>query len=645
MNPASRSTLGRIASCALTVALFLFVVGTNCDVLNRYGSDMPNMDQWDAEGAHLLIPWLHHGNFIRELFAPQNEHRVVLTKLQNWALTVLGGQWDARVQSLVNACLHGLIAVGLWQLARRTVRGAWLIIAYLTIALLYGLPLSWQNLLAGFHSQQYWLILLSAAAIALLPFARVGSARWWCGIAAAILALGAMASGFLAAAVVLAMIVVIGFRDGFTASRSAWITALFALVAIAVGWFTHVEVSYHEPLKAKSAHDFIFTVVRALEWPLGERDYAAIALWAPWAVVTVVVLRPLVSGAAKAAARPASESALVLSGLGFWVWLQLFATAYGRGAGAPYPSSRYMDTLMFGAAVNVLALGWVWQRELSRGRRILVALVAAGWFIAFGAGTYTLTRINIEGEMPRVGGYFRGCETHFRAYLATNDPAELVAPIPYLDAASMVTRAADPDLRALLPQSVRPAMAVTAQSDDKAFLRNFASQLRLTHEPQLGLSPETQPLPSRPTWGSYNERRAANVGSWSSAPLTAPIGGWLKFETAGQLGEPGVSLELHDAATDAVVDKVVPSKVPGVSWRSVYVRAPRRPFTIVATDSDPTRWLAFSAPVEMSSCSYWSWRVVKNGWLLAACAAVLAALATATLAANSFATRRETERN
>src|SRR5437763_7781575 len=43
--------------------------------------------------------------------------------------------------------------------------------------LLFGLPLAWQNVLEGFHSQQYWLVGLSTLAIAVFPFASPGRDR------------------------------------------------------------------------------------------------------------------------------------------------------------------------------------------------------------------------------------------------------------------------------------------------------------------------------------------------------------------------------------------------------------------------------------------------------------------------------------
>ena len=82
----------------LTCCLFALVVGTNWATFARFGSDMPDWDQWDAEGVNLLAPWFENDHFLAHLFEPHNEHRVVLTKLQNLAVVSMAKQWDSRAE-------------------------------------------------------------------------------------------------------------------------------------------------------------------------------------------------------------------------------------------------------------------------------------------------------------------------------------------------------------------------------------------------------------------------------------------------------------------------------------------------------------------------------------------------------------------
>src|SRR5471032_2136849 len=110
---------------ALSLSLFFLVVGAHWAALDKFGSDIPNWDQWDAEGLNLIAPWFEHDHFVQHLFQPHNEHRVVVTKLQNLALTLLDGQWDARLECVTNAALHAALAVAFWLVGRRWLADKW----------------------------------------------------------------------------------------------------------------------------------------------------------------------------------------------------------------------------------------------------------------------------------------------------------------------------------------------------------------------------------------------------------------------------------------------------------------------------------------------------------------------------------------
>ncbi len=252
----------------------------------------------------------------------------------------------------------------------------------------------------------------------------------------------------------------------------------------------------------------------------------------------------------------------------------------------------------------------------------------------FGASDL-LTR-NVGSEMPDAKKYYLAAEAHMRGYLATNDHAQLAFPeIPYPSAGGIIDRLSHACVRALMPAVLRAPLALQS-SGPSPLAENHASQLSLLTAARSGLSPATVPLASAPTWGSFHSTTGpAATGEWTSAPLTSPLGAWLKFETAGQLGtSPStLALELRDAKSGAILATVAPSKVPGDTWRAAYVRAPHLPFIVVARDADPARWLAFSAPVEMGHLSYLTFQATKHGLLLAQLAAGLAAGLAAALAA------------
>ena len=604
---------------ALAACLFLIVLGSRWALVDRFGSDLPMWDQWDAEGTQLLAPWLEHrlapGDFLR----PHNEHRIVITRLVNFGLTVANGQWDQRLECAVNAVLPGIIAMTFFIMGCRNQDRRWHAPLFLLLAAAYALPMAWENELAGFHSAQFFLIALSFGTIAWLPRAAPWSRSWWLGAACGALALGSLASGFFAAAVVIGLLTVRLLR-GETSLRAAGPALVFCGALVAIGWLTRVSVPYHESLKAQGMRDFAMTIVYSLQWPASGKGWLAGLLWLPWCWLAWRML------AGKSAADRAWGYTLV--GLGGWVLLQILATAYERGAGGPPPASRYVDTLIFGAAVNGLAVGWLWRcGATTRWGRRFSAVLGLAWAASFGTGAVEATVRVLRDELPHVKTYYSYCEQNTRNYLATSDETYLQHDeIPYPGAISFLARLRSPALRSLLPASVRAPLPVAGAGRDSAFVRHDSRSAPGKPGRSDGFSPATHPLTNRVTWGSFGDRGAGMTGEWESAPLRLARGGWLKFEVAGQLGEPGVALELRDAATRNLLVRARPGKVPNDSWRSVYVPAPAGAFIVVARDEDPGRWLAFSQPVEMGGLSYWAWRGVKNGPLIAEAAAGAALL-------------------
>lgn len=636
----------RALTAAFAACLFLIIVSAKWATFDRYGSPMPDWDQWDAEAGEALVPWYTNDQFLTHLFNPHNEHRVILTKLQNLALTVTNGQWDARLQAVGNAVLHAALAAGLWVFGRRRLAGHWQAAYFALLVALFAPPVAWQNVLGGFHSQQYWLVGLSFVALLTLPFVPTWSKLWWLGAIAATLVLGAMGSGLLAAAAAAGMIGWRWMRREMTL-REAAPTLILAAVLIAIGLLTRVDVEWHRHMRAKSVHDFVFSIVHSLQWPWRDADWAALLLWTPWLCVawqTLTAKRPDESDSPDSS-RADWRFGAIITALGGWVLLQLAATAYARGAGADYPASRYMDTLSFGAAVNGLALAWLLTHLASR-RRLFLAVGALGlaWAITLGVGLHAQLTGTFESELPDAKKYYVKAEANMRRYLSTMDAKHLANPdIPYPSAQGLIDRLVEPSLRALMPVPIRPPLPVEVQpAAGAAFIANDARNVAPETAPRRGLSPTTPPLDSTVSWGSYDPAQgAAAQGEWRSRPLPSPRGhGWLRFETAGHPGAGGIALEVRDAVSDALLATVRPTNTPGDGWRPVYVRAPTVPFVIAARDHDTARWLAFSGPVEMGTLSHAARMATKHSLVVlysSAAATIVLALLAAVLARRSRA--------
>ncbi len=613
------------AACG--VCLFVVVVAAKWATFERFGSPMPDWDQWDAEASALLVPWLTGDpGFLGQLFAAHNEHRVVLTKLQALALTIANGQWDARLEAVVNAGLHGLVVWGLWGLAARRWSGPPLALFWVVLAAFTGLPLAWQNVLGGFHSQQYWLLGLSVATVALLPFARAGSARWWAGTAAATLALFSMGSGLLAAGAA-GVLVVLRWARREMSARDTLATLAVTAAVVGVGLLLRVEVEWHQEMKARTAADFLGSIVRSLQWPWREQAWAALMLWVPWTLVALGRLRPRPRGEAP---HGRDNHALLVTGLGGWVLLQVAATAYARGAGGGYPASRYMDTLALGVVANALAL-----LHLHAGKRPrLVRGLGLLWLGLLAAGLPPLVRDTFGSDLRDARNYYRKAEGYLRRYLATGDAAHLIPPdIPYPSVQGLVDRLTIPSLRALLPVPLQTPVTLAPEDPQPTIFRvNDARGWTTPDAPRQGLSSATAALDYGVTWGSHGPRGPAERGTWRSGVQPVPAGRWLRFEMAGQPGAAGVALELRAADDDRVLARVVPSREPGDHWRAADVRAPAVPYRMVARDESEGHWLAFSGPVEMGGLSHAAWQATKHApMLLAAALTATAALALAAL--------------
>jgi len=628
----------RLPRLLLPGCLFLLVLGMRWGIAERFGMALPDWDQWDAEGLHLLAPW-YQGRFSwAELALPHNEHRVIVTKLVNLGLTAANGQWDQRVEVAFNSTLPALIAVGLFLCGRRRLRPVWHFPLFGLLALLYGLPLAWENIVNGFHSAQHFLVGLSFAAIALLPFRRAGSAPWWLGAGCLVLAQGTMASGFFAALVILGLVVVRRWR---AESGLPAVTLVGCALVAAAGVLTRVTVSGHAELQAHSAGDFFLTIVRALAWPAPDQGWVECAalLWLPWFWLAAAVLRrrPI----------PVPAFAELLLGLGGWVLLQVLATAYARGAGGPAPASRYSDTLAAGLAINGLCLGWLAQEWLADRPRARAGLAAAGsaWALLLTLCAVHRTRAIWRDELTPAKQSFYYCEQNVRHFLATGDRAFLDHnEIPYPSADVLFDRLQIPELRRILPVTVRPALALTARPEAAGFIRADTRRPQAAPAPTAGgaagLSPRTPPLDQAVTWGSYG---AAPGAVWHSQPLQTTLHGWLWFVLAGDAGGSGSVLELRAPDSGRLLAAVRPDRSPGDGWRSAYVRSPAGPFVVAASEQEAGHWFAFSEPVEMGSLSYGAWRAMRQGFLLAEIAGVTAGLAA--LAAAGAAGRRPPERS
>src|SRR5580700_8459600 len=108
-------------------ALFLAALGGQLWTVWLYGSPIPIWDQWD-EAYDVFKPWLEGHLTWGILVAPDNNHRILLTRLLDLGLIQLNGRWDPLLQMTVNAFIHAAfvcaLAFCLWKFLGR--KNGWL---------------------------------------------------------------------------------------------------------------------------------------------------------------------------------------------------------------------------------------------------------------------------------------------------------------------------------------------------------------------------------------------------------------------------------------------------------------------------------------------------------------------------------------
>jgi hypothetical protein len=570
-------------SALWVIVLCLIVFSSKLLLMRQNPVTTPFWDQWDAEAAALFIPYQQWSLPWQTMFGLHNEHRVLFSRLIALDLLALNGEWDPRLEQVANACMHtvtaAIVVLMVWIAAGR--RRLDLIV--LVCALTFAAPFAWENTLIGFQSAFYFLLLFSVLALALITTFRPGTAGWRLGWLCAFLGLFTAAGGLLTP---VAIAVVVGLR--IVDDPSQWRAARADLIGIGIVLTAGVltmspPLEYHAYLKAKSVSDVAVTLGHNLAWPWIGRPAVSLIMWLPAAL--------LMAGALLRRGRTTAFERLAL-GLGAWVALQAAALAYGRGGGGALPATRYLDFLSLGFVANTMAMLALFDRARERGfaKPVAIAVVAV-WFTAGIAGIDHLTSQSLLNlELWR--SYFAAHTTTVRRFVATNDVDDLkarrpLAEVPYPNHERLIGLLQDPDVRRILPASVREPIPVWPKpSADHAFVREGGDR-RIPSDPV-----------ARGWWSLSDDGRRAQ-GRFESAP-TGPCraGGRMAFQIAGYLGWEGQRLAVKDLQTGSERAIVLP-EVAKERWVETRVPCPDGPFSIVAVDASPDSWFGFREPVEV----------------------------------------------
>lgn len=440
-------TLPYASVVALGVALLSLLA--RLAYVQLYSAPMPYWDQWDGEAAFLLKPWIDGTLQWADMIRTHNEHRILPTRLVTLGSYLITGQWnnmyEARVSAFVYCFIPGLLV---WHALRdeRSMRLNWLlVVAALLVAVL---PFAWENILVGFQSQFYFLILSSLVAVGLAArhhenIIAVATAVFLSIFAALTMASGMLTPVAVGATYVLACICLPGRR-----APALGATVLLAAIAIAA-YLAIPVIPQHRTLQAQNAFELVDAVSHVLGWPVSKFHAAVVALWLP---SVIVIARMLLT-------KKASRTELVMAGICIWSALQGAAIAYGRGHGMETPTSRYTELFIPGLFGNAwFAVHLLQRTAASKAVRVGSGLVAAAFGLTFMAGML----VHIPADMATVRERAAAAQLQQKnvlRYLVTNDPKALEVEyqqIPYPESARLKSLLDDPAIRNALFVKVVP---------------------------------------------------------------------------------------------------------------------------------------------------------------------------------------------
>ncbi len=553
-------------------AFALLIFASKLALIHTAGTDVPQLDQWDAEAHHTLVPWLENRLTTADLLYPHNEHRLVTTKLWSLAFVAANGQWSGFVTLVANAAVHTAFAVCFLLLSRRWLRGPLFLAFAFLLLLLHALPFAWENTLGAFQIQFYFLLLFSFGHLAFTLGSSGFSIRWFVGQFSALLAVFSLASGLLSSAALLCALAAEFLRTRRLTAPQL-VSAALAIAFLSLGWSLRTVVPGHAPLHAQSIGEFLLATLQLFTWPAP--TWLPIIL-APTVLFTIRVLRDR--------HKPVD---LLLVALLAWAALQLAALAYARGTQS-VTSSRYLDLLVIHVALAFIFLATL---PNLRSHRAIVAT----WLLVAALSLAHVARDQWHGIILPRRAQFAAQEENLRRYLATNDPQHLAGKtfpdLPYPDSNVLLQRLSSPALRSILPPSIRPALHLSPSS----ITANDVPASLLPSPFPIALSTHSSPAPVH----------------WRSDPQpdsTLPI---LRLRIAGDLGNPDAQL-LLSARTRATTLELQPDSTPGERWKNITVFRPRGIWWLEASDDDPSAWLAISDPVELGRHTWLAEKILKH---------------------------------
>ncbi len=534
-------------------------------VIERFGVAIPFWDQWNREGLFIHL-WLNHQLSFSSWFEPHFEHRIFWTRLL--LINVFEGNqriWDPMLQMTVNPLIFSICLIAFFRLQYRIIGWNPLVFGITLVGLI--LPMAYENVLWGFQSQFYFLLLFSI--LFLLAYE-----QWLCGVLLAISAYLALGSGVLAVIAVFPVLVYRSLTEPDYRCRHLKLLTIYLLVT-GVLLYAMPVVPEHQHLKAQSLAQFFSALEHLTRWPFNLPGSGFIWQLPLFIWFTCLLYRH----------KPLSISDRTLLALWVWCGLQIAAIAYSRGSITEIAVAQGLPPSTEGFIVPYRYLQIVFLAQ------IVPMLALAKWRSVWGTVVLSLATasvgLGLMQQLPDVLEKMNHRQNrqnihllNVQTYLKTSDMEMLrskpVLDLPYPSADGVVSMLEA--LRHNLPPNLQVPTPMTGQGP--GFVEN-------------GVYPTTPALLGD-SWGSHTGAGDAHTGEWRSDPVEL-TSSFIAIPLAGYPNSACHVLELR--TSDGRIIPVPKAVTPGEGWQWITLRNPG-PFQIFAADRCEhwRGWFAFGTP-------------------------------------------------
>ncbi|TLV02956.1 hypothetical protein [Dyadobacter luticola] len=434
--------LSRYSGNLLVLLTFLIVVVSRLYIVGSFAVPLPFWDQWDAEGDFLLKQWIEGRLKLTALWEPHNEHRIFPTRLLSLAVFNITHEWNNLTAARLNVFLAASVpAVLIWVLVKnRALSGARLFILPVLLAQ-FSLPFSFENLLIGFQSQFYFLMLFTLLALILATFRPDHIYAKFGIVTLCLLSILTMGSGLLTSVAVLSIYLLHTLNSQKLSKQNLILSAILIIIAV-TGFLIIPKIPNYQIYRATNVSQLYNALGYILSWPVPDHQLPALLLWSPAFIVIPILLFK----------RKLKPSDILLSGCFVWSFSQNLAIAYGRGQEMTEVSSRYTELLSLGLVSNA----WFAIRGIQefRGNPLRWAFLA--FFVTFLFGHYIRFSMDMH-DMRRNYRYSLIQTTNVCNFLKTGNGTNLQKPgneIPFPDSARLRDLLSQPTIRQMLPKSM-----------------------------------------------------------------------------------------------------------------------------------------------------------------------------------------------